>query len=228
MPDVAIYSQEEQLALGRTPTWNSPDLTTNSFPPLRLLPEASVVVRNLSSNVTAVDAAVHVSTSAFGIGTVRSRLGTQIVTLVPLQATRLLYPFTQAILQGEQAIGVHVEIELAVDQRLVNNRGSQTVNAVSTRASGRSFNVQFPVRNPLNASQRLTLASLANDLGAVVTPTSRDFAPSEQVMATLVFRVPDTLHGPPDGSVTREITIVGRGEDGKLIDGLTYLVRIDD
>jgi hypothetical protein len=34
--DPAIYSQEEQLALGQEVTWDSPDITTNHFSPWRL------------------------------------------------------------------------------------------------------------------------------------------------------------------------------------------------
>jgi len=228
LPDVATYSQEEQLSVGLAPTWNSPDITTNTFPPMKLLAEATVLVRNLSPKVTAVDAAVRASTSPFGIGTVRTALSTQLMTLLPGGATLLRYPFTQAILQGEQSIGFHIDIDLSVDERMINNRGSQTAHAFATSVDGRSYSVQFAVRNPLTAPQQITLAALANDLGAVVSPSAHSFAASEQIMANLVFRVPAALHGPPDGSVSREVTVVGRGGDGKLIDGVTYLVRIDD
>jgi hypothetical protein len=228
LPDAATYSQEEQFALGIEPSWDSPDIATNSLPSWTLLPEAQVLVRNLSPKVAAVDAAIHVAVSVFGIGTARSQLATQVISLAPLQATQLLFPLSQALLHGDQSIGFHVEIELAVDQRLINNRGSQTISGFLTSESGRVFNLQFPLRNPQNAPQRITLAALANDLGAVVTPTSRDFAAWEQVMATVAFRIPSTLHGPPDASVLRGVTVVGRGEDGNLIDGLTYLVGVDN
>src|SRR6266700_2397680 len=67
-PDLAIYSQEEQLALGAAPTWDSPDILTNYWSPFKLMPEISVTVRNLSSSVAAVNAQVLLYTSVFGLG----------------------------------------------------------------------------------------------------------------------------------------------------------------
>jgi hypothetical protein len=32
-PDLAIYSQDEQLSLGIMPSWDNPDITTNNWGP---------------------------------------------------------------------------------------------------------------------------------------------------------------------------------------------------
>src|SRR5262245_26404264 len=64
-PDPAIYSQDQAMALGQIPTWNSPDIITNNNIPWALHPEADVVVRNLSPTVTAVNTQVQILLSGF-------------------------------------------------------------------------------------------------------------------------------------------------------------------
>src|SRR5689334_593415 len=58
-PDLSIYSQVEELAAGRAASWDSPDILTNSWPPLSLLPEALVRIHNLSTQTPAINALVH-------------------------------------------------------------------------------------------------------------------------------------------------------------------------
>src|SRR3990172_5884682 len=62
-PDLAIYSQDKQLETGATPTWDSPDIVTIYGNPVRLVPEISVVVSNLSPTAGAVNGQVSLYTS---------------------------------------------------------------------------------------------------------------------------------------------------------------------
>jgi len=227
-PDPASYSQEEQFALGSIATWNSPDITTNNWSPFRLRLEAEVKVRNLSAIASAVNVLVHLFTSQFGIGIQRSLLSTKMINLAALQELTLLFPFSQSILNGPQTIGVYTKIEHSSDSSLINNNGAQVHHGVMTSESGRGFQFAFPVLNNQGTARQISLSVLPNDLGASVSPGVRNCAAWEQYMAHVILTVPSTTHGTPDAYVQKEVTIVGRYEDGSLIGGLTYVVRIDD
>jgi hypothetical protein len=228
-PDLATYSQEEQLTLGVSPTWDNPDMLTNWWRPFTLMPETVVTVRNLSSRASAVNAHVSLSTSIFGLGMPRVLLGMYSLSLAPSQQRTVLFPLPQATLNApDQRIGTYVRIDHPHDARAINNAGQQLLADAFTTSSGRAFTVTFPVRNPLGVSQAITLAALANDLSAVVMPGSHLFAPLEQRTATLGVSVPGTLHGTVPAPLRRDVTIVGRNQDGTLLGGLTYVIWIDD
>jgi hypothetical protein len=228
-PDLAIYSQDEQLANGAVPTWDSPDILTNYWSPFKLMPETSVTVRNLSPSANAVNVLVSLSTSAFGLGTARSFMSSQIVSLAPTQASTLLFPMTQALLNSaDQRIGVYVTITHPHDRRAINNTGAQLLADAYTSSSGRNFGVTFPIVNPLSTPQQITVAAFPNALSANVTPNVRTFSPLEQVMATMTLIVPSTLHGTPTAPGRQDVTVVAYGGDGRLIGGLTYVIWIDD
>jgi hypothetical protein len=227
-PDMAIYSQEEIFTLGTSPSWDSPDILTNEWSPWRLLPETSVKVRNLSADASAVNALVHLYHSPFGIGTERTLIATRMITLPPSQEVSLLYPLSPTVLAGDQRIAVHVRIEHPSDTRLINNHGAQIVFGATTLEVGRAPEFRFIVRNPLATQQEISLGMLANDLSAVVSPTVRMFAPFEQVQAAIRLSVPSTMHGTPAAEVRREATVVARGAGGAAIDGLTYVIAVQD
>jgi hypothetical protein len=69
-PDLAIYSQLEEIHHGRPPAWDNPDMVTNHWRPFRLMEEAKITIRNLSS-VPAINVLVRYEVSPFGIGTKR-------------------------------------------------------------------------------------------------------------------------------------------------------------
>jgi hypothetical protein len=227
-PDPAIYSQVELLANGVEPSWNSPDITTNFWSPWRLMVESEVKVRNLSATASAVNVHVHFYISTFGIGTARTLLLSRMLNLAPSQEALLKFPLPQSVLADDPLIGTHVIIEHSADANTANNRGSQTIYGAFTTVVGRSFQIEFPVRNPSAAAQLITLATLNNGLAAVVNPAARVFAGFEQVQATLSLAVPNSLHGTPAADIRREVSVVGRDASGQLIDGLTYIVRIDN
>lgn len=228
-PDLAIYSQDEQFGMGTAPTWDSPDILTNLWAPFHLLPEVSVVVRNLSPTASAVNADVALYISSFGIGMPRSLLSSQRISLGPQQQVSLLFPLSQAILNAaEQRIGTLVQITHPHDRNRINNVGGQHLADAYTSAAGRTFTVSFPVMNPLATAQVISLSALSNQLNAVVAPASRTFAPLEQALATLTLQVPAAVHGTSAAPVRMDATVVGRSADGSLLGGLTYVVFIDN
>lgn len=68
---------------------------------------------------------------------------------------------------------------------------------------------------------------LANDIGGAVTPTSRVFAPGEQITATLTTNVPASIVPPAGDFILKEATVVGYDSGGRLLGGVTFLVRVD-
>lgn len=226
-PDLAIYSQLEQYSLGLAPTWNSPDITTNSEIPWTLMPEAFVVVRNLSASASAINGLVTLSTSPFGIGTPRTQLGAKTISLAPSASISLNFPLTPALLAGEQSLGFHVDISHPYDAKPINNRGSQTLKATTTSASGRNISFSFPVANTAAAPRTIDLAVLASPFVSTVTPLSHAFAPFEQITATLNVTVPAATHGTTASPGYNEITVVG-SSGGQLVDGATHIVFVDD
>jgi hypothetical protein len=227
-PDLAIYSQAEQLAQGVAPSWDSPDIVTNDWRPFRLRQEASVTIRNLSATTSAANARVHFYTSPFGIGTRRQLRLTRVVSLGPAQQADLLFPLHQEVLAGDPRTGVHIVIEHPTDRVAVNNAGSQVHDGGYTTESGRSFDVAIPVLNDSGVSRQIQLSVLPTDLLATVVPASRMFGPFEQVNADLHIEVPAALSGSPGNEIARAVTVIARVGAGEVIGGATRLLRIDD
>lgn len=226
-PDLAIYSQTERVSSGQLPSWDSPDIITNSWRPFRLRQEATVTVRNLSPTTSAANASVHFYTSPFGIGTRRQLRLTRVVNLGPAQQVDLLFPLHQEVLTGDPRTGVHIVIEHPTDNILINNTGSQVHDGGYTTESGRSFNVAIPVLNDSGASRQIDLSVLPTDLVATVSPLSHVFSPFEQLIAKLHVEVPAFLSGSSANTVDRAVTVVARS-GGQIIGGVTRLLRIDD
>ena len=228
-PDLAIYSQGEQFANGNTPTWDSPDILTNFWNPFRLMPESQVTIRNLSPTATAANTQVFFYTATFGIGQPRTLLGSQIMTLGPSQQVTLTFPLPQTVLNAsEQRIAVHAKIVHPYDAKPINNEGAQLLADAYTSQSGRSFTMNFPVVNPIAANQQITLAVLSNQVSASVSPASNVFGPLQQLTGVLTVHVPNTIHGSPAAPVRCDVTVVGRDAAGKLLDGLTCVVWVDN
>jgi hypothetical protein len=226
-PDLAIYSQAEQLANGALPSWDSSDIVTNDWSPFRLRPEAEVTVRNLSATTSAVNASIHFYTSPFGIGTRRQLRLTRVVSLGPSQQVTLLFPLHQEVLSGDPRTGVHIVIEHPTDRVAINNAGSQVHDGAYTTESGRSFDVGLPVVNDSGVTRAFQLSILPTDLLANVTPSTYTFAPFEQIVANLHIEVPAFLSGTPGNAIARGVTVLARADGGQVIGGATRLLRID-
>jgi hypothetical protein len=101
------------------------------------------------------------------------------------------------------------------------------VDALTT-AVGRSFPVSIPVLNQSTSNREIALSLLPSELSAVIGPDRRVFNPLEQFLATLEIKVPAGVHGTHDAPVRKDVTVVGRGPDGSVIDGVTVALSIND
>ncbi|MEO1250870.1 MAG: hypothetical protein AAFW81_00820 [Pseudomonadota bacterium] len=226
-PDLAIYSQNEVIAAGGQPTWDSPDITTNDWRPFRLMPEARVKVRNLSPNAAAANALVHYYISRFGIGAPRELKATRRISLAPGAETELLFPLEQAVLNGDPRVGVFIEIEHRHDTKKINNSGAQVHQGDYTSEVGRNHAISFPVVNNSSFTRQIALQVLPTNLTASVTPNSFSLAPLQEVTATLNISVPATIVGSPGNEINEAVTVIGVLAGGGLLGGLTRLLRID-
>lgn len=227
-PDLAIYSQHEELLAGREPTWDNPDIWTHALRPFALLRETSVTVHNRSPSVSAVNALVHLRLFPFGIGTPDSVVATRRISLAAGASSTLLFPLGESVLAADPRIGVAVNIEHPYDAQPINNSGSQAVDAVFTSETGRSQILEIPVVNNATESREIRLEIIPTDLSVSVAPAVRVFAPGEAVRVALSIQIPDHLHGSASSAVERRVTVVGRGPDGSLIGGVTRILEIDD
>ena len=226
-PDLAIYSQEEQVAAGAEPTWNSPDIVTINFPYERLNDETLITVRNLSPDTAALGAQVRVSISPFGIGFEPRRVGSLPVSLAPSARADFSFPWSRAVVAGDPRTGVHIEIEHPPDRNPNNNSGSQVLAVSLTSVSGRVFELGIPILNRSNFTRRFTFRVLADDIVAVVAPASRSFAPHEESIVSLRMEVPASIRGAPDRTTRRPVTVVATADDGSLVGGVTQLIVVD-
>jgi hypothetical protein len=215
-PDLAIYSQEEQIAKGAEPTWNNPDIITTDFPYERLNDETQVTVRNLSPDIWAVGAQVQLSISPFGIGFERRPVASQTISLGPSASATLSFPLSRADVAGDPH-----------DPNRINNSGSQVLAASRTSVSGRRLTLDIPVHNLAAVARRITLRVLAGDLIAAVEPASRSFAPRETGNVRLRTEIPASIVGTPDHRTRRHVTVIAALDDGALVGGVTQLVVID-
>jgi hypothetical protein len=227
-PDLAIYSQVEELAAGHVPRWDSPDILTNNWGPFRLMEEARVTVRNLSTDTPAINALVHYSIAPFGIGTRSQLLQSRLISLSAASQVELVFPLDSVTLTGDPRVGVHIAIEHPHDPRQINNRGSQVHDGSYTSEVGRSHSISFPVLNDSGVARQILLSLMPTDVLASVSPLSHHFAPYEQITATLTMTVPSFLVGTPASPIARDVTVVGRLQGGELLGGLTKLLRIDN
>jgi hypothetical protein len=226
-PDLAIYSQDEQLALGSLPSWDNPDIITNSWRPFTLFPSSKIIVRNLSPKVSAVNALVHFFISPFGIGMPRTLLATKMVSISPSAQVELDFPLDATTLAGDQRIGVYIVLEHPQDGKSINNRGEQVHIGAYTTESGRIFDVTIPVLNNTNFTQKMVFSVLPTDLSALVSPTSHTFAQQEQININLHIEVPAALLGTLNNVINRAVTVIAKLDTGELVGGVSRLLRID-
>lgn len=227
-PDLAIYSQLELLSNGQIPSYDNPDIVTNSWRPFRLRQEASVKIRNLSPTVPAINALVHYATSDFGIGTLVVPRLSKVVNLAPSSEIELLFPLDQQTLNGDPRVGVHIGIEHPYDPNLDNNYGSQVHDGGFTTESGRNFTIQVPVMNNASFNRQILLSLMPTDLLVSLSFNTENFAPFEQKTVDLNIEIPNHLHGTAANYLSKSVTVVGRLPNGEVINGITRLVRIDD
>ncbi len=222
-PDPAIYSQDQVMQQGGIPSWDSPDITTNNDIPWTLRPETVVTVRNLSPHVTAVNTQVQVSISGFGIGLPKTQLSNQLVTLPPAQDRTFNFALSQAVLSGAQSIGVFVQLYHPNDAVEINSHGAQVITSFDTKTSGRHVTTDVPIANPTGVAQTISLAVLPNNVSAVISPATHNFAPLEQIVAKLTVTAPGGAH-----NTSETATVVAYDSSGALIGGASLLIMVND
>lgn len=227
-PDPAIYSQTQRLSSGQSASWESPDIQTNWWDDWRFMESIQVRVHNASNEASAVNTLVQVRWAPFGIGTHYSALGEQLVNLgYAPDAKDLAFPINDAVRALGNDVSIQVQISHPHDKVPDNNLGYQAIHGVRTSQAGRAPSMMFAVVNPSPAPDTITLMVLANDIGAAVTPANRLYAPGEQITATLTTAMHAAIVPPAGGFVLKEATVVGYNSSGKLLGGVTLLVRID-
>ena len=200
-------------------TWNSPDINTNSVQPMRLTPEAVIYVRNLSTVASAANVRVDVFVYRFGIGFPRELIGGALLSIAPAAQATVNAPFPQRIMNGEQRVGIEVQVTHPTDSDSGNNVGHQAFEWVSTSEVGSDFSVSFPVRNPSSAAQTIQVQAGPVDAGLTVTlpPPGPTFGPLEERVLTADISV-------APGAITPEATFMAVDAAGALIDGVTFVV----
>jgi len=227
-PDPAIYSQPQRLALGQPTSWESPDIQTNWWDDWRFMDAIQARIHNQSSESSAVNVLVQVRWAPFGIGTVFTPLGDQMINLGLAPDAKLVsFPTSAALRELGNDVSIEVSISHPHDKDAANNLGYQAIHGVRTSQAGRSPTMSFAVRNPSAAADTINLVVLANDIGATVSPTTRVFAPNEQITATLSVHVPAAIVPPAGGFILKDATVVGYSSSGKLLGGVALLVRVD-
>lgn len=227
-PDPAIYSQRQRLSQGLATSWESPDIQTNWWDDWRFMDSILVRVHNESNEASAVNTLVQVRWAQYGIGTTFNPLGDQMISLgYAPDARDLSFPINDALRALGNDVSIEVRISHPHDKVADNNLGYQAIHGVRTSQVGKSPSKQFAVVNASASTQTITLMVLANDIGAAVTPTSRVFAPGEQITATLTTLVPAAIVPPAGDFILKDATVVGYDSSGRLLGGVTLLVRID-
>lgn len=243
-PDLAIYSQREEMLKGNIPNWDSRDINTNHWGPFRLKEEATVTVRNLSQETPAHNAIIHYSTAQFGIGTRPTRRLSKFASIPPNSEIIVKFPLEQEILTGDPRIGVFIEIEHPHDQNTINNFGAQVHDGGFTTESGRDFSVIVPIYNDSPNLRTIHLSLESEDLTATVTSDTVLESYNEkwwiakipsyrQVDVSISISVPDSLEGTEDSPLPRRaVTLIGwiAKENGEMemLGGVTRLVSINN
>lgn len=224
-PDPAIYSQLEILERGLATrlSWNSPDINTN-VAPAKLDREAVIVVRNLSTIASAANVRVDVHVHRFGIGFDREMIGGSLVSIPPAAQTVLTTPYPQLLIAGEQRIGVEVRITHSTDSDLGNNIGFQAIDWLATSAVGKAFTVDFPVRNPLAATQVIQVQSGPVDPGLSVTSPlpGPAFGPFEERLISA-----DITVLPGVTPFQRDANFIAFDGNDRLIGGVAFVINVD-
>jgi hypothetical protein len=225
-PDPAIYSQLEilQRGLAIPLSWNSPDINSNSQPGTLSPAGADIVVRNLSTVASAANVRVDVSLHRFGIGFPRELIGGNLLSIGPGAQTVFTVPYPQPVVAGEQRVGVEVRITHPTDADMGNNVGFQAIDWLATSDVGKSFTVDFPVRNPSPGAQAIQIQAGPVDAGLTVTPppSGPAFGPfEERVLTAQIVVAPDVT------TFQRSVTFMAFDAAGELLGGVAFVINVD-
>jgi hypothetical protein len=238
-PDLVIYSQTLAWQMGeRNPpglSFDNPDIWTwvpkEGEPGVRLRNEVLVRFQNVGE-VVAIGTVVHCYTSKYGIGIQKKYLDTKYVPSIPAGGEVVLFfSLSPEILEGEQRIGVHIELEHSNDKNPENNKGSQVADGIYTSTGIRSgtqriIPLTFPVFNDSMFRRTINFTafpSIVND------PPSLTLDPFEgEPKYSVGIKVPDTLHGSLDQLDELDMTLLAVSNDDELVGGLNVRLLADD
>lgn len=224
-PDLVIYSQNIELANNRIPTWDNPDIITNIWNPFRLKSEAKITIRNLSTKVPAIDVNVNFYLSDFGIGTELKRFFTKKINIPPSSNLKIQLPFSHTLLNKSSRIGLHVKIEHGKNKNISNKISSQVIDGISILEMGRGFEVDIPVFNNSNYEERISLSNYPSDLIISYSEQSLILSPYSMKNIKLRINVPLDIGNNGSTFMKRDITLIGKLLNGKIIGGVTILLR---
>lgn len=165
-PDPLIYSQSYLMEQGLAVTWDNPDiqLYEGGIPvpssALKADTQYDIVatIYNNSTSAPAVGLHVEFSYLSFGIGTVRTPIGTAVVDL-PVKGSPQHPAHAKAIWRTPQAAGhycLQVKLIWPDDANPRNNLGQENTN-VAVAASPAVF--KFPVRNDDTVGKRIRMTA---------------------------------------------------------------------
>jgi hypothetical protein len=228
-PDLAIYSQDEEVSFGRQPTWDNPDITTNLWGPFRLMESVQVRITNRSEKTNAANGLVNLYMGPFGIGMPFRLSSIQRVNILRGNAIDLSFPLEESLRVGDtQRLSFKVVTQHPYDPNPINNQGSQCIDGRHTSLAGRHFTVDIPVRNPHpTARRRINLQVFPGELGASIDWNTFEFAPLEEKVVHLAITVPGGFRETDDSSTKPHVTVLATHTSGQLLGGASIITKVD-
>lgn len=226
-PDPSTYDQQRLLSMGMPVSFNSLDIDTVNFWPVTPIPELNVRLRNLSTEVPAPGTRVDMAWSRWGIGQVRTAVGSAAVDLAP-GAEGAVKLATPPALMAEKRFGLFVRVSHPHDKDPNNNTGEQTVDGMRT-SEGRTRAFQFPVRNPGPGAGTVQLQVLPGPAAAWCSLSGSSFplGPGAETPATLTIAVPAAVpNSPPGTQVTTAVDVMATLNGGYL-GGVSVFILVD-
>lgn len=223
--DPATYTQAVELAAGRTPTWDSPDVVTNdSVPPYSLIDELGATIRNESSEVSAMNVRVRASYSEWGIGLERTDIGIKEVSLAPQEEVNLDYPFPDALDESD-FWSFFTTVEFDTDDDRTNNFGGQAIKSVHVDEVGYEHTEHVPVGNRKSTSRQLSINVNQPSVMQVSVPNQVQLAPGERTDIPVEFDLPDGYTQPDDADQKLRLDVFATDDQtNELYDGVTLFV----
>jgi hypothetical protein len=224
-PDPAIYDQEREVADGRIPTWDSPDILTHNVPPLVPLSAIQADVRNLSAEATALNTLVQFAWARFGIGFPLEAIGATTVTLArrgfPGDHVRTAISVPAAA-SAQVRFAVSVRLSHPHDADTTNNEGAQALDLRSVSQVGRTPVFDIPLFNSTTQVLDVDLAANPIDWDIDIRPSSVSLNPGQQQVVDVHFNIPSAV---PQGTM-RTFDITATTSDG-LFGGVALMVNVD-
>lgn len=217
-PDPGIYSQFERYKSGVSPTWDSPDITTNLSGRTTLDENVRVTVRNYSVEAPALGTQVRLDYSPFGIGFTRNLLGIQQVNLnkagAALEEQELDFYLPTSIRDNFSNISVFIAVSHPKDRNATNNEGEQAWSS-SAATAGSTATFTFQLRNALSVESTFDLLMLEADWSATLSDSQVVLVPGATRNLTLSVQVPADADG------SRRFNIIAL-VDGNLYGGIHH------